>query len=93
MTRDEDKAGDAANAAHTVTIKVNNKGVELPKGEYTGADIKAAAIAQGVDIQLGFILSLMKGQSEEKPRIIGDGDTVKIHEHMAFRAVDSDDNS
>ena len=93
MARDEERPEAASAKAHMVTITVNNKEVELPKGEYTGAEIKAAATAQGVSIQPDFILSLEKGQSEQKPRIIGDSDTVKIHEKMAFKAVDSDDNS
>jgi hypothetical protein len=76
---------------HTVTITVNNHPVEVADKLLTGVEIKEAAIAQGVSIQLDFLLSeqLPNGQAQ----IVGDTDQVKIHEHSKFTAVAGDDNS
>jgi hypothetical protein len=78
--------------AKTVTVFVNNKPVTLLREELTGADIKDAAVTQGVAIQRDFILSVEKGQSGNT-RTIGDADTVKVHPNMRFRAIADDDNS
>lgn len=74
-----------------IEIKVNGRTVRLPKAELTGIEIKQAAIAQGVPIELGFILQqeLPNGNS----RIIGDHDLVKIRPHERFTAIANDDNS
>lgn len=76
---------------HTVTVSVNEQPVKLPGHKATGAEIKAAAIAQGVLIQPNFVLQeeLPNGTS----RIIGDGDTVHLREHLRFTAIAPDDNS
>jgi hypothetical protein len=76
----------------TVAVFVNNKPVTLPKEEVTGAEIKQAAIAQGVTIQHDFILSVEKGESGNT-RTVGDADAVKVHPNMRFRAIADDDNS
>lgn len=74
-----------------VEITVNGRTVRLPKAELTGLEIKQAAIAQGVPIELSFILQqeLPNGNS----RIIGDHDVVKIRPHERFTAIANDDNS
>jgi hypothetical protein len=76
---------------HAITITVNNQPVEVQEKLLTGLEIKEAAIAQGVSIQLDFLLSeqLSNGQA----RIVGDTDEVKVHEHAKFTAVAGDDNS
>jgi hypothetical protein len=74
-----------------IEVKVNGRTVRLPKAELTGLEIKQAAIAQGVPIELGFILQqeLPNGNS----RIIGDHDLVKVRPHERFTAIANDDNS
>jgi hypothetical protein len=57
---------------HTVVVTVNEQPVKLHGEKATGAQIKAAAIAQGVQIQQNFVLQeeLPNGKS----RVVGDND-------------------
>lgn len=75
----------------TVTVTVNTKPVHLTFGWHTGAEIKAAAIAQHVDIRQDFTLD------EEKPngdtKVIGDADPTFIAGGEAFGAVDHHEDS
>lgn len=75
----------------TVEIHVNKKPVEVKGPRVTGLEIKQAAIAQGVKIELDFILSeeLPSGET----RVIGDADVVTVTKHSKFTAVADDDNS
>lgn len=75
----------------TVTVSVNEQPVRLHGNTATGAQIKAAAIAQGVHIQPNFVLQeeLPNGTS----RVIGDDDVVHLREHLRFTAIAPDDNS
>lgn len=74
-----------------VTVSVNEQAVRLLGHTATGAEIKAAAIAQGVHIQPNFVLQeeLPNGTS----RIVGDNDKVHLREHLRFTAISPDDNS
>lgn len=74
-----------------VEIEVNSKAVIVPDREVTGAEIKAAAIQQGVEIQANFVLhqELANGTS----KVVGDTDLVRVHPHMSFTAIAPDDNS
>jgi hypothetical protein len=74
-----------------VEIEVNNKAVKLPKTDVSGLEIKETAVAQGVNIQVSFVLQqeLPNGSS----KIIGDGDMVHLREHLRFTAIAPDDNS
>jgi hypothetical protein len=76
---------------HTVTVTVNEQPVELRGHIATGAEIKAAAIKQGVHIQPNFVLQeeLPNGTS----RVVGDNDYVHLREHLRFTAIAPDDNS
>ena len=76
---------------HVVTVTVNEQPVKLAGHTATGAQIKAAAIAQGVQIQQNFVLQeeLPNGTSQ----IIGDNDEVHLREHLRFTAIAPDDNS
>jgi Multiubiquitin len=76
---------------HEVTIAVNEMPVKLRGRSATGAEIKAAAIKQGVLIQSNFILQeeLPNGTS----RVVGDNDVVHLREHLRFTAIAPDDNS
>lgn len=75
----------------TVTITVNEQPVSIEGKTATGGQIKAAAIEQGVLIQPNFVLQeeLPNGTS----RVIGDGDEVRLREHLRFTAIAPDDNS
>jgi len=75
----------------TVTVTVNERPVQLEEKTATGAQIKAAAIAQGVHIQQNFVLQeeLPNGTS----RVIGDNDEVHLRPHLRFTAIAPDDNS
>jgi len=75
----------------TVTVTVNEQPVVLEGKSLTGAQIKAAAIAQGVLIQQNFVLQeeLPNGTS----RVIGDDDPVHLRPHLRFTAIAPDDNS
>lgn len=73
-----------------VEIMVNTKAVSIRRGWRTGAEIKAAAIAQGVAIQASFTLS------EDLPhssKLIGDNDHVRIKGGEKFMAIDDHDDS
>lgn len=76
---------------HLVTISVNDHHVEIPGPKATGLEIKREAIAQGVEIQLDFVLS------EELPngrtRIVGDCEEITINKNSRFVAIPNDDNS
>jgi hypothetical protein len=76
---------------HTVVVTVNEQPVTLHGEKATGAQIKAAAIAQGVQIQQNFVLQeeLPNGKS----RVVGDNDEVHLREHLRFTAIAPDDNS
>ena len=74
-----------------IPILVNEQNVLMAEPIATGAEIKSAAIAQGVHIQQNFILieELPNGTS----RRIGDAEKVKLRPHMKFTAIAPDDNS
>lgn len=76
---------------HIVEITVNGKTVRLAGPRTTGLAIKEAAIAQGVAIQLDFILSEEIGP--KKTRLVRDTDDVTIHPGSKFVAIPNDDNS
>jgi hypothetical protein len=79
--------------SHPIDIKisVNEKPVEMHQHEAHGLQIKEAAIAQGVNIKADFILSEELG--ERRSRVIGDGQTIPLHDGQKFIAVAPDDNS
>jgi hypothetical protein len=78
-------------AQHLVDIVVNRQPVRIEGPKATGLQIKEAAIAQGVKIQVSFQLSEKLG--DHKTKVIGDTDTVTLHEGAVFAAVADDDNS
>jgi hypothetical protein len=74
-----------------VEIVVNNRPVRIKGPTATGLQIKEAAVAQGVKIELSFQLSEKLG--DHKTKVIGDAETVTLHEGAVFVAVADDDNS
>jgi Multiubiquitin len=76
---------------HLVTITVNEQAVDIEGPKATGFEIKQAAIAQGVRIELSFLLS--EELPNRRTRIVGDTDAVTVTKHSRFVAVAPDDNS
>ncbi|NWJ40966.1 MAG: hypothetical protein HXX12_08335 [Geothrix sp.] len=76
---------------HEVIILVNENPVKMVAHKANGAEIKAAAIAQGVQIQQDFLLSEELGA--QRSRVVGDVDEVPLHKDQRFIAVAPDDNS
>ena len=74
-----------------VEISVNGRPVKMTGKSATGAEIKQAAVSQGVPIQLNFVLQeeLPNGSSS----ITGDTDEVHLRPHLKFTAIAPDDNS
>ena len=76
---------------HPVTVQVNGHPVAFPDRKATGLEIKQAAIAQGVAIQLDFHLYWVN--PGEHLKLIPDSETVELNENKEFRAVTPDENS
>ncbi len=76
---------------HQVEILVNERKVKITGPRATGLQIKQAALAEGVSIQLDFVLSEEIG--ERKSRVIADNEEVAVNDHARFIAVAPDDNS
>jgi hypothetical protein len=72
-------------------ITVNRHPVKIEGHEATGLRIKETAIAQGVTIELGFLLSERIG--EHKTRKIRDNEEVVLRSGEEFIATADDDNS
>jgi hypothetical protein len=75
----------------SVHIKVNRHSVELPSQRATGREIKEAAIAQGVKIEVTFQLTEII--ADHKKRNIRNDEEVHLQQGMEFKAVAGDDNS
>lgn len=74
-----------------VTVKVNEKDVQIEGPRTTGLNVKETAIRQGVPIQLDFVLYLDLGGGRTKT--IDNSDEVTVHDGTEFTAIDNDDNS
>lgn len=74
-----------------IEIEVNRKAVLILGPDVTGLQVKEAAIAAGVPIELNFQLS--EKLPNRETRIIGDNEVVKVHRGSEFVAVAGDDNS
>lgn len=84
-----EKTTDAAKPA--VIIHVNKQPVSIVGPRVTGRQIKEAAIAQGVSIELDFVLSELRPNG--RPEIIGNDDPVTVNKNSNFSAVADDDDS
>jgi hypothetical protein len=76
---------------HDVAIVVNEHPVTVEGPRTTGLAIKEAAIAQGAEIELDFVLSQELGGGRTK--IIADHEDVTVHPGSRFVAIPNDDNS
>lgn len=74
-----------------IPITVNFKPVTMDQRQATGLQIKEAAIAQGVNIKLDFVLFHDRGHGRRDP--IRDQEPVELHRGEKFEAVPGDDNS
>ena len=82
------KIGDPARKKIAVTV--NRRRVKITGARQTGRSVKEAAAAQGVPIQLDFLLSRKEGK---KFKPVADDQQFTVREDDEFRAVDGDDNS
>lgn len=78
--------------AKAVVVKVNNKSVTLPDHRVSGLQVKEAAIDQGVEIELDFLLTL-EAHGGNPAQTIDDDDVVTVNKHSEFTANDVDDDS
>jgi hypothetical protein len=88
--------GDAIEVAdkadvHEIRVTVNGQFVVLKSREVTGLQVKEAAIAAGVPIQLDFVLSEVRPSGEQK--IIPDDREITVKSGDEFWAIPGDDNS
>jgi hypothetical protein len=88
--------GDAAELAatadaHEIRVTVNGQFVVLTSRTVTGLQVKEAAIAAGVPIQLDFVLSEVRPSGEQK--IIPDDREITVKSGDEFWAIPGDDNS
>jgi hypothetical protein len=74
-----------------VEFHVNEKNVRMEGHDHTGLQIKEAAKAQGVKIELDFLLYLLRHQQPNK--LIGDDEEVHVTHESKFHAIADDDNS
>lgn len=91
MNTDIASSTDGIAASLLVEITVNERAVNVQRGEQSGLQIKEAAIAQGVQIELDFVLT--RHTAGGKTRIIGNQDFVTVHRGERFTAVADDDKS
>lgn len=74
-----------------VEIHVNEKPVQMVGHHHTGLEIKKAAIAQHVKIEIDFLLYLVRPHQPNQP--IGDNESITITRESHFHAIADDDNS
>jgi hypothetical protein len=74
-----------------VQIHVNEQPVVMADHKATGLEIKQAAVAQGVRIQVDFVLS--EELANGRVKIVGDNDTVTLNKNSRFDAVPNDDQA
>jgi len=82
---------DKTDAHDEARVTVNGQFVVLTSRKVTGLQIKEAAIAAGVPIQLDFVLSEVRPSGEQK--IIPDDREVTVKSGDEFWAIPGDDNS
>ena len=91
MAKPPDPGANPTHPAKPIPIEVNTRPVNVPDKVLTGAEIKDAAIAQGVAIQANFALYVDRANGSSEP-VLSDQE-VRVHPHMRFTAIAPDDNS
>lgn len=84
LTVDQGKPG-------PVWIEVNNNPVKVDGPRAKGLQIKQAAIDEGVKIELDYVLAVE--DAEGKRHIVGDRESVQLHDGQKFFAATGDDDS
>ena len=74
-----------------VEFHVNEKPVRMEGHLHDGLQIKEAAKAQGVKIELDFLLYLLR--HHQPNQLIPDGEEVHLTHESRFHAIADDDNS
>ncbi len=74
-----------------ITVTVNERPVTFTERRVSGLQIKQAAIEQGVNIRVDFVLYIVRGPGHLHP--VADHEVVNLTEHERFRATAPDDNS
>jgi len=77
--------------SHTIEILVNGKSVTVPDREVNGLEIKQAAIAQGLNIQLDFLV--FRDLSNGQQVAVKDDEPVRVHHKERFDILCNDDHS
>jgi hypothetical protein len=73
-----------------IVIEVNRRSISMGVRRATGSEIKAAAIAQGVQIEMDFLLAVRRhGRTDP----VKDKQEVRLHQGECFVANAADDNS
>lgn len=90
MTSTTAEATDKKKDPKTVEVVFNTKTIPMPKGEHTGAEIKAFAIGKGIDIKPDFVLAVKHVHRFDN---VAATDIIKVHAGLVFSAVAGDDNS
>jgi Multiubiquitin len=76
---------------YAVTVLVNEKPVAVSGPKVTGLQIKEAAVAAQLPVDLEFVLS--EEDKHGDTTLIGNGDEVHVNKHSRFLLVPPDDNS
>jgi Multiubiquitin len=84
--------GNGKGKDHEVTVEVNRKPVVLADKTVTGLEVKEAAIAQEVTIQLDFIL-VREAEHGHPAEQIDDDREIKVDKHTKFSCNDGDDDA
>jgi len=74
-----------------IEIIVNGKPVNVPDSDVTGLEIKQAAIAQGLNIQLDFLV--FRDLSNGQQVAVKDDEPLKVHHKERFDILCNDDHS
>ena len=75
----------------TCEIQVNEQIITVVGEQHTGANIKRAAIEQGISIEEDFVLSVE--YEPQKTKIVADEEVIVVEVGTCFTAVADDDNS
>src|SRR5665213_1533330 len=87
--QDNDEIKDGTGHHTEVSVHVNAKPVELKHHQVAGVAIKKAAIAQGVEIELDFVL-LEELDHDHRTREIGDDEVITVTHKSQFQAIAKD---
>lgn len=74
-----------------IVIRVNEQPVSLDGVRHTGLQIKQAAIAQNVRIQIDFVL--LEELAHHRTKEVKDSETVRVTSKSEFQAIPNDDHS